>query len=82
MDPETIAISKFKATCLELLKKVKQTGQPLVVTRNGEPVALITAPPLPVRPDSWLGSFRDSGEIEGDIIAPVLDEGDWGVLDS
>ncbi len=80
MKEQTIAVSKFKATCLALLKKVKQTGQSIVVTRNGEPLARITPPPEPQKPDSWLGSFKESIEIRGDIMSPVLDEEDWSVL--
>ena len=42
---DTIAISKFKATCLALLDSVNKTGQPLIVTRRGEPIAQIVPPP-------------------------------------
>ena len=30
--PETISISKFKATCLAVLERVRRTGKPIVVT--------------------------------------------------
>ena len=76
---ETVTISKFKATCLRLLSDVKRTGRPLLVTRKGEPIALVTPPPLP-KPKVWLGSLRDTVKIKGDIISPVLDEKDWEVL--
>ncbi len=52
MQEETIMISKFKATCLAVLNKVKQTGQPVLVTRRGEPIALIEPPPQPERYES------------------------------
>lgn len=81
MNPEVIAISKFKATCLDLLKKVKQTGQSLLVTRNGEPIAMVIPPPVPDKPMSWLGTFKSTGRIEGDIVSPVTDEKDWKVLE-
>jgi hypothetical protein len=32
---EEIAISKFKATCLAVLEKVRKTGKPVLVTRFG-----------------------------------------------
>jgi len=44
---QTIPISRFKATCLRLLDDVNKTGQPLLVTRNGEPIALVSPPPPP-----------------------------------
>ena len=82
MEPETVAISKFKATCLELLRKVKKTGQPLIVTKNGEPIALISSPPQPEVPESWLGSFRESGSIQDDLLDPASDPEDWEALGS
>ena len=77
---ETIPISKFKATCLNLLGQVKKTGKTILVTRKGEPIALITPPPAPSKPKSWLGMMRDDIKINGDIIAPVLNEKEWEVL--
>ncbi|NQU64867.1 MAG: type II toxin-antitoxin system prevent-host-death family antitoxin [SAR324 cluster bacterium] len=77
---EVIAISEFKATCLKTLEQVKQTGNSVLVTRRGEPIALVTPPPPPQKPSNWLGLFRNQGEIIGDIISPVLDEKEWEVL--
>ncbi len=55
---ETVNISTFKATCLKRLDKVKRTGQSLLVTRKGEPIAEIRPPaPAPVRA-RWLGSLE------------------------
>ena len=69
MEIEKVPTSKFKATCLGLLDRIKRTGQPILVTRKGEPIAQIIPPPLPERPSSWLGSFVSSGKIVGDIIS-------------
>ncbi len=76
---ETIAISKFKATCLALLDRVKKTGQPLLITKRGEPVAQVV-PPDPPEPlaGSAFGSMAGSLEILGDIVEPS-GEGDWEV---
>ena len=80
MSEEIVTISQFKASCLALLSKVKRTGQSILVTRRGDPIALITPPPQPERPASWLGTFQNRGKIMGDIISPALDEKDWEVL--
>ena len=77
---ETIPISKFKATCLSLLGQVKKTGKTILVTRKGEPIALVSPPPPPPKPKSWLGSMRSSIKIKGDIISPVLDEKEWEAM--
>ena len=41
---ESIAVSKFKATCLAVLQRVKRTGRPVRVTRFGKPVADVVPP--------------------------------------
>ncbi|MEW6184941.1 MAG: type II toxin-antitoxin system Phd/YefM family antitoxin [Thermodesulfobacteriota bacterium] len=77
---EVIPISKFKATCLSLLDQVKKTGRPILVTRKGEPIAQVIAPPAPEKTTTWLGSFKTTGKITGDIIGPALDAKDWEVM--
>jgi prevent-host-death family protein len=79
---EEMAISKFKATCLGVLKRVRKTGKPVLVTRFGEPVAEVIPPPAPVRPASWLGAMAGTGRIEGDIVSPASDEREWETLQS
>jgi len=77
---EEIAISKFKATCLAVLKRVRRTGKPIRITRFGEPVAEIVPPSPAPRPESWLGCMGGTAEIEGDIIPPVLEPEEWEAL--
>jgi prevent-host-death family protein len=77
---ETVPISKFKATCLALLDRVKRTGQPIIITRKGEPIAQVIPPPAPQKPPSWLGSFQSTGRIEGDIVSPATDSQEWEAL--
>ena len=62
---DEVTISKFKATCLALLAKVKRTGRPIIVTRKGEPIAAIVPPPPPKKPESWLGSLSKTGNSIG-----------------
>ena len=62
---EIVPISKFKATCLSLLDRVNKTGQPILVTKKGEPIAQVVPPPKPKKPASWLGSFKSTGKIKG-----------------
>jgi antitoxin (DNA-binding transcriptional repressor) of toxin-antitoxin stability system len=74
---ESMPISKFKATCLAALERVRRTGRPLRVTRFGKPVADIM-PPAPEEPRSdWLGSLRDTGKIVGDITVPSSELVEW-----
>jgi prevent-host-death family protein len=79
---EEMAISKFKATCLAALKRVQRTRRPILVTKFGKPVAQVVPPPPAPRPKRWLGDLVGTGKINGDIIAPASDEGDWEALRS
>ncbi len=75
-----MAISQFKATCLAVLERVRQTGQPLLVTRRGKPIARIMPPPPPEQArDSRFGCMKHKIEFQGDIVGPLPDE-DWEVL--
>lgn len=77
---EVIAISKFKATCLSVLERVRRTGQPILVTRFGEPVAEVGPPSRMSKSNKWLGSMKGTMEISGDIVAPIGDADDWEAL--
>jgi prevent-host-death family protein len=67
---KSVTASAFKARCLALLDRVAETGEPLVVTKRGRPVARV----VPARaPGS--GSLRGSVTVRGDIVRPVL--GSW-----
>ena len=70
-----IPISKFKATCLAVLEKVRKTGEPIVVTRFGHPIAQIK--PLNELKSIRLGGGIGTGVILGDIVGPISDESDW-----
>ncbi len=61
---ERIAISKFKATCLSVLERVRKTRKPVLVTRFGKPVAQIV-PPAPEPATRWVGSMTGTARILG-----------------
>jgi prevent-host-death family protein len=73
---EEISISKFKATCLAVLERVRKTGEPVLVTRFGHPIAEIVAPGG-LKRVRRLGTMADTGRIIGDIVGPIGDESDW-----
>jgi prevent-host-death family protein len=77
---DQIPISKFKATCLAILERVRRSRRPVLVTRFGKPVAEIVPPSPRARPDDWLGCMKDEGKIVGDIVSPASEESDWEAL--
>ena len=70
---KTIKASEFKAKCLRLMDEVAETGQPLVITKNGKPVAQLG--PVVSRPPTLAGAHVGKIRILGDIIAPI--DVDW-----
>ena len=77
---DVIAISRFKATCLAILERVRKTGEPILVTRRGKPVAQIQPPPPPeATRKSLFGRMKGTAEVEGDIVSPLSAQ-DWEVL--
>jgi len=77
---ETIGISKFKATCLAVLERVRRTGKPVLITRRGEPVAEVVPPPPRTEGATWLGAMRGTGRIVGDVVSPAGEAEDWEAL--
>ena len=66
----TMAAGKFKAQCLAVMDEVQAKREPVLVTKNGKPVAKMV--PLDSEDDP-LEVFRFPGRIEivGDVMAPM-----------
>lgn len=71
-----INASEFKAKCLKLMDEVAETGEILVITKNGQAVAELG--PAKKRPKTLFGAHKGMFEIKGDIIEPV--DVEWEVL--
>jgi prevent-host-death family protein len=76
---ETVAVSEFKATCLALLERVKNTREPILITKKGKPIAQVLPPPEPEKPRSWFGCMKGTGVTHGDIVLPAGEP--WEVLE-
>jgi prevent-host-death family protein len=70
-----IPISKFKATCLAVLDRVRQTREPVLVTKRGKPIAEIKP-----QAGAWLGALAGLAKIVGDIVASAEPEDAWEAL--
>lgn len=68
-EARTIKASEFKASCLRLMDEVAESGDEIVITKNGRPTARLV--PYRKRFRDWFGADRGSIEIMGDIISPV-----------
>ena len=54
MKARTVPAGEFKAKCLALLDEVAKTGETLVVTKRGKPVARILPPENDEDTRAWL----------------------------
>jgi prevent-host-death family protein len=68
---EEVSATVFKDSCLQLLDRVQQTREEIVVTKYGEPVAKLVA--FDESQPGLFGYLAGSLTIRGDIVAP-LDE--------
>jgi prevent-host-death family protein len=67
----TLSASRFKATCLALLDEVAETGEELVVTKHGKPVARV----VPIKPPQSLAGSVTFLVSDDELIAPLFP--DW-----
>ena len=65
----TIKASEFKAKCLKLMDEVAESGQEIVITKNGRPTARLVS--YRERPKTLFGIDRGKLEILGDVISPI-----------
>lgn len=73
---KAIKASEFKAKCLALIDEVAKSGDALVITKNGKPLADLVPHRSPTR--SPLGIWKGKITIKGDIISPI--DVEWEAL--
>jgi prevent-host-death family protein len=65
-----IKAGEFKAKCLELMDRVAESREEIIITKRGTPVAkLVPIDSVPVR-DAF-GWMKGTAEELGDIISPI-----------
>lgn len=71
---KTIKASEFKATCLGIMNEVADTGEPVVITKNGKPISKLV--PYYQKPASLFGLHHGVIKSHDDLIAPLDDAWD------
>ncbi len=64
-----IGAGEFKTHCLKLIDRVKQTKQPIIITKHGKPMAKLT--PIEDETYSLFGCLANTVEIKGDIVEGI-----------
>ena len=73
-----MVVSDFKAKCIAVLREAQRSGEPLLVTRRGRPLARIE--PIPEEAsERRLGLFRGRMRIRGDLVHSTSVD-DWDML--
>jgi prevent-host-death family protein len=70
-----IAAGEFKNQCLALMDQVQQSGEPLLITKHGKPVAKLVPAESPA--EDIFGYMAARVKITGDIVAPITPLEDW-----
>ena len=73
-----ISVTEFRNRCLEFVDMVAATREPVVITRNGKPVAKLAPANRPTK--SFFGCLAGTIEVVGDIESPVQPVKAWKVL--
>ena len=75
---KTILVSEFKAKCIAVLKEVERSGEPVVVTLRGRPMARVE-PIIAEETGKQLGAMKGAMRIRRDL-ARVDTTEDWEML--
>ena len=66
----TIAISQFKSQCLEIIDKLQNNQETIIITKRDKPIAKVEA--IMTKPNlSLFGILKNKAEIKGDILEPI-----------
>ena len=72
-----MAAGKFKAQCLAVMDQVFESGEPVLITKHGKPVAKLV--PAEKQTDDIFGYMVGKVKIVGDIVGPVTPLEDWEI---
>jgi prevent-host-death family protein len=69
---------QFKARCLSVMDDVNATGEPVIITKRGTPVAKVV--PVTSKKQDLFGFMAGELKIIGDIESPVIPLEEWAVM--
>jgi prevent-host-death family protein len=72
---EDDSAEQFKTKCLAIVDRVQKTGESVLITKDGKPVAQLS--PAAASPEDALGYMAGKVKIVDDIISPITPPEDW-----
>jgi len=70
-----IPAGEFKARCLAVMDQVRDSGEPILITKHGKPVAKLV--PAATVGEDIFGYMVGKVKVLGDIVGPVTPLEDW-----
>jgi prevent-host-death family protein len=70
-----VAAGTFKAQCLAIMDQVLASGESVLITKHGRPVAKLV--PAEKQADDIFGYMAGKVKIVGDIVGPAAPLKDW-----
>jgi prevent-host-death family protein len=65
----TMSAAEFKAKCLQVMDEVAASGESVILTKRGRPVAQLS--PLARKPRTLRGFLKGRIKTSGDIVGPI-----------
>ncbi len=72
----SLSASEFKAKCLSILDEVAATGEPVLISKRGRPVAQLF-PAASLEEGYPQHALRGTVRIVGNIVEPTTSSEDW-----
>jgi prevent-host-death family protein len=72
---KSIAAGEFKAKCLDIMDRVSESGEPVVVTKHGK--AIVKLVPAENAGDDIFGYMAGKVKVIGDILSPAFPLEEW-----
>ncbi|MHB1015254.1 MAG: type II toxin-antitoxin system Phd/YefM family antitoxin [Desulfurivibrionaceae bacterium] len=66
---QTVKASEFKAKCLRFMDEVNQTGEEIVITKNGKPVSILK--PYRTARATLFELHKGKIQSQDDLLAPL-----------
>ena len=77
MSPKAFGAAEFKAKCLNLIDQMSDDGEPIIITKRGKPVAVLSPVPEAAAHTSIIGAMKGSVQSYDDPFSPVIEAGEW-----
>lgn len=77
---KTIGAAEFKAACLRVIDTMNRDHEPVIITKRGKPVAMLTPVKEPGKRRSIIGAMRGTVLRFDDPFSPAADQDEWNAV--